>query len=92
MDVQETAAVGSFVWIAGNFRGRNVGVRQRGEIAKRVGDAAGKLSFDGHCHRAKGGNVQRKPYAESRIALNYGTRRSFGLGLALSSTRIRRPE
>jgi hypothetical protein len=92
MDLQEATALGSFVWIADNFRGGNVSVQQRGKIAERVGDASGKLSFGRDCNSSKWGNVQRKSYAEGPIALNCGVVRSFGLGLALSGTRFRRPE
>jgi hypothetical protein len=68
MDVQETTAVGSFVWIADNFRGGNVGVQQRGEIAERVGDASGKLSFDCHCHGSQRRDFQRESDAGGEIA------------------------
>jgi hypothetical protein len=70
MDLQEATALGSFVWIAGNFRGGNVSVQQRGEIAERVDDASGKLSFGRDGDGSKWGNVQRKSYAEGPIALN----------------------
>jgi hypothetical protein len=59
MDIQETTAVGSFVWIADNFRGGNVGVQQRGEIAERVGDASGKLSFGRDRNGTEWGSIQR---------------------------------
>jgi hypothetical protein len=74
MDLQETTALGSFVWIADNFRGGNDGVQQCGEIAKRIGDPSGKLSVNGDSDGAKRGNVQRKSYAESPVALGCGGR------------------
>jgi hypothetical protein len=68
VDVQETAALGSFVWIADNFRGGDDGVQQCGEIAERVGNASGKLSSDGDCHRPERGNFQREPDVGGEIS------------------------
>jgi hypothetical protein len=60
--------MGSFIRVADNFRGGNVGVQQRGEITKRIGDAPGKLSSDGDCHGAERGDFQRESNAGSEIA------------------------
>lgn len=59
LDLQKATALGSFVWIAGNFRGGNVGVQQRGEIAERVGNASGVVPTGGDCDGAKWGSIQR---------------------------------
>jgi hypothetical protein len=67
MDVQETAAVGSFVWIAGNFRGRNVGVQQRGEITERFRDASGVVPTRSDCDGAERGDIQRESDAGGEI-------------------------
>jgi hypothetical protein len=84
MDLQEATALGSFVWIAGNFRGGNDGVQQCGEITERVGDASGKLSFGRDSDGSKRGNVQRKSYAESPVALAAGEE-GFGFRVAVFS-------
>jgi hypothetical protein len=60
MDLQETTALGSFVWIADNFRGGNDGVQQCGEITERVRDASGVVPTRGHCDGAERGDVQRE--------------------------------
>jgi hypothetical protein len=67
MDLQEATALGSFVWIAGNFRGGNDGVQQRGEITKRIGDASGVVPTRGDCDGAERCDVQRESDAGGEI-------------------------
>jgi hypothetical protein len=67
MDLQEATALGSFVWIADNFRGGNVSVQQRGKIAERVGDASGVVPTRGDCDGAERGDVQRESDAGGEI-------------------------
>jgi hypothetical protein len=75
--------VGSFIWVADNFRGGNVGVQQRGKITKRVGHASGKLSIGRDCHGAEWGSIRRQFNAEGAIAPGGVARRDFGFGVAV---------
>jgi hypothetical protein len=67
VDIQEATTVGTFVWTADYFRGGNVGVQQFGEIAERVGDAPGKLSFGCNCHASERSSVAREPIAGGEV-------------------------
>jgi hypothetical protein len=83
VEIQEAAAVGSFIWVADNFCGGNVGVQQRGEITERIGHASGKLSIGRDCHGAERGSIQRQFNAEGAIAPGGVARLDFGFGVAV---------
>lgn len=98
MDLQEAAALGGFVWIVNNFRGGNVGVQQRGEIAERLGDASGKLSFGCDCDGTEWSDFQRESDAGGEIGagglylLNNAVRFRRGREFTRALRRTREPE
>ena len=67
MDIQETTAVGSFVWIADNFRGGNVGVQQPGEVAERQCDASRIVPAGCDCYPTERSTVAREPNTGSEV-------------------------
>jgi hypothetical protein len=59
VDTQKAAAVGSIVWVAGNFRGWDDRLQQCGQIAERISDSSGFLPTGCDCNGTEWGDFER---------------------------------
>jgi hypothetical protein len=80
MDVQEATAMGVFVCSADHLGRGNVGVRQLAKITERVCYACWIVSAHCDCYDVERSVIERKPYAESSVAI-LGTLASAILGV-----------